>query len=99
MISAEAPIIFAKACEIFVLELTLRSWLQTEESKRRTLQKSDVAAAVGKTDTFDFLIDILPREDGKSGKRLEWQNDMRIPADPYYFNQFQQYNQVCVHFK
>jgi len=26
MISAEAPVLFAKACEIFILELTLRSW-------------------------------------------------------------------------
>ena len=70
MISAEAPIIFAKACEIFVLELTLRSWIHTEESKRRTLQKSDVASAVSKNDMFDFLIDIVPREDIK-GKRSE----------------------------
>eukprot|EP01047_Picozoa_sp_COSAG01_P002904 COSAG01_NODE_81_length_27820_cov_22.659753_20_plen_135_part_00 len=38
MISAEAPILFAKACEMFILELTLRSWYQTEEFKRRTLQ-------------------------------------------------------------
>jgi hypothetical protein len=26
MISAEAPVLFAKACEIFVLELSIRSW-------------------------------------------------------------------------
>lgn len=68
MISAEAPIIFAKACEIFILELTLRSWMQTEESKRRTLQKSDVAAAISKNDMFDFLIDIVPRDEFKSKK-------------------------------
>ena len=37
-ISAEAPIVFAKACELFILELTLRSWIHTEENKRRTLQ-------------------------------------------------------------
>ena len=43
MISAEAPIVFAKACEMFILELTLRSWRFTEENKRRTLQRSDVA--------------------------------------------------------
>lgn len=72
MISAEAPIIFAKACEIFILELTLRSWLHTEDSKRRTLQRSDVSAAIQKTDTFDFLIDIVPREDSRSmAKKLE----------------------------
>ncbi len=38
MISAEVPILFAKAAEIFIHELTLRAWLHTEESKRRTLQ-------------------------------------------------------------
>lgn len=63
MISAEAPIVFSKACEIFILELTLRSWIHTEENKRRTLQKSDVALAVSKADMYDFLIDIVPRDD------------------------------------
>ena len=38
MISAEAPILFAKACELFILELTLRAWMHTDENKRRTLQ-------------------------------------------------------------
>ena len=38
MISQEAPLLFAKAAEIFISELALRSWVQTEESKRRTLQ-------------------------------------------------------------
>ena len=34
--------------------------------KRRTLQKSDVAAAIGMSDMFDFLIDIVPREEDKA---------------------------------
>jgi len=37
MISAEAPILFAKACEIFITELTHRAWYHTEEVKRKTL--------------------------------------------------------------
>lgn len=65
MISAEAPVIFARACEMFILELTLRSWNHTEENKRRTLQKNDIAAAITRTDIFDFLVDIVPREDLK----------------------------------
>ncbi|KAL6198816.1 hypothetical protein ACLB2K_028604 [Fragaria x ananassa] len=65
MISAEAPVIFAKACEIFILELTLRSWIHTEENKRRTLQKNDIAAAISRTDVFDFLVDIIPRDELK----------------------------------
>ncbi|KAG0228070.1 hypothetical protein BGX31_006727 [Mortierella sp. GBA43] len=68
MISAEAPLIFDKGCEIFITELTLRAWIHAEENKRRTLQRSDIAAAITKTDMFDFLIDIVPREDSKTGK-------------------------------
>ena len=48
---------------VFIAELTCRAWLIAESNKRRTLQKSDVAAAIGLSDMFDFLIDILPRDD------------------------------------
>ncbi|KAH6568075.1 hypothetical protein BASA60_008782 [Batrachochytrium salamandrivorans] len=34
--------------------------MHTEENKRRTLQKSDVAMASSKSDMYDFLIDIVP---------------------------------------
>lgn len=61
MISAEAPIIFAKACEIFITELTMRAWCISEKNKRRTLQKADIAEALKQSDMFDFLIDIVPR--------------------------------------
>ena len=64
MISAEAPALFAKACEMFIIELTHRAWFHTEENKRRTLQRSDIAQSITKTDIFDFLIDIVPREEG-----------------------------------
>ncbi|KAF2773534.1 histone-fold-containing protein [Teratosphaeria nubilosa] len=63
MISAEAPILFAKGCDIFITELTMRAWIHAEENKRRTLQRSDIASALAKSDMFDFLIDIVPRED------------------------------------
>jgi nuclear transcription factor Y, gamma len=73
MISAEAPILFAKGCDIFITELTMRAWIHAEDNKRRTLQRSDIAAALAKSDMFDFLIDIVPREDsaghGSSSKR------------------------------
>lgn len=69
MISAEAPIIFAKAAELFIQEVTIRAWLHTEENKRRTLQKNDITLAISKYDEFDFLIDIVPREEKKSTKK------------------------------
>jgi nuclear transcription factor Y gamma len=61
MISAEAPALFAKACELFIIEITHRAWVFTEENRRRTLQRSDVATAIAQTDIFDFLIDIVPK--------------------------------------
>jgi nuclear transcription factor Y, gamma len=66
MISAEAPILFAKGCDIFITELTMRAWIHAEENKRRTLQRSDIASALAKSDMFDFLIDIVPREEANT---------------------------------
>ena len=58
MISAEAPVLFAKACEMFILELSLRANAAAEKSKRRTLQKEDVEAAIKQCLVFDFLVDL-----------------------------------------
>ncbi|KAJ9121547.1 hypothetical protein QFC22_002166 [Naganishia vaughanmartiniae] len=55
---------------IFIAELTCRAWLVAESHKRRTLQKSDVASAIGFSDMFDFLIDIVPREEAISKSEL-----------------------------
>ena len=68
MISAEAPVLFSKAAELFITELTLRAWIHTEDNKRRTLQRNDIAMAISKYDQFDFLIDIVPRDELKPHK-------------------------------
>uniref|UniRef100_A0A182XDT7 Nuclear transcription factor Y subunit gamma n=1 Tax=Anopheles quadriannulatus TaxID=34691 RepID=A0A182XDT7_ANOQN len=70
MISSDAPLLFAKATEIFIQELTLRAWLHTEHNKRRTLQRSDIAMAITKYDQFDFLIDIVPRDEIKGSWKV-----------------------------
>ncbi|KAI6702140.1 hypothetical protein NL676_011276 [Syzygium grande] len=59
MISGEAPIVFSKACELFIEELTRRSWTTTMQGKRRTLHKDDVVSAVVATDIFDFLVNLV----------------------------------------
>jgi len=61
MIASEAPILLGKACELLVKEITIRSWRHTERNRRRTLQKQDVHTAVGESEVYDFLIDIVPR--------------------------------------
>lgn len=68
MISSEVPALFAKACELFVLDLTTRAWLHTDNNNRRTLQRSDVTAAIARNEMFDFLIDIVPREEVDNGE-------------------------------
>lgn len=65
MISAEAPVLFAKACEIFILDLSLRAWAHVEHTsgsgpKRRTLQRNDIAQAIQNSELFDFLYQIIP---------------------------------------
>ncbi|KAJ0972564.1 hypothetical protein J5N97_020523 [Dioscorea zingiberensis] len=97
MISAEAPILFAKACELFILELTIRSWLHAEENKRRTLQKNDIAAAITRTDIFDFLVDIVPRDEIKEEGAMGMLGPAPVPGAassstaaagvPYYYTQ------------
>lgn len=80
MISAEAPILFAKGCDIFITELTIRAWIHAEENKRRTLQRSDIASALAKSDMFDFLIDIVPREEATHAKRSSHQTSHAGPS-------------------
>ena len=59
MIAGETPILFSKACELFIVELAYRSWIHTLENNRRTLQRCDIANAISRTDFYDFLIDIV----------------------------------------
>ncbi|KAL7339861.1 hypothetical protein BJY59DRAFT_697160 [Rhodotorula toruloides] len=61
MISSEVTILFEKACQIFIQELTARAHLVSMSAKRRTISRADVAQAVSRSDMFDFLIDIVPR--------------------------------------
>ncbi|XP_008545150.1 nuclear transcription factor Y subunit gamma isoform X2 [Microplitis demolitor] len=93
MISAEAPMLFSKAAEIFIHELTLRAWIHTEDNKRRTLQRNDIAMAITKYDQFDFLIDIVPRDELKQSK-AQADNVVRTSMNSdqvhYYFQLAQQ---------
>ena len=99
MISAEAPILFAKATEIFIHELTLRAWLHTEDNKRRTLQRNDIAMAISKFDQFDFLIDIVPREETKPRKEPDMKTHIVETQDQqqvYYVQIPQQQDQTTL---
>lgn len=62
MISADTPILFSKACELFILELTLRSWLQTDGSNRRTIEHADISRAIRQDELLQFLARAIPAE-------------------------------------
>ena len=99
MISAEAPILFAKGCDIFITELTMRAWIHAEENKRRTLQRSDIASALAKSDMFDFLIDIVPREEAashskRSGNQSTNTTSANVPPSSGVTNQMATPNNV-----
>ncbi|KAJ9147313.1 hypothetical protein P3X46_029487 [Hevea brasiliensis] len=81
MISAETPLLFSKACELFILELTLRAWLQTEVCKRRTLQRCDIARAIRTSHTLDFLAEVVPFDHHKDGETENCSDELEpLPA-------------------
>lgn len=49
---------------VFIAEITARAFIVADSNKRRTLSRADIAKALSKSDQFDFLIDIVPREEG-----------------------------------
>ncbi|KAH0830108.1 histone-fold-containing protein [Lanmaoa asiatica] len=51
----------------FISEITARAFIIADSNKRRTLSRADIAKALAKSDQFDFLIDIVPREEGLTG--------------------------------
>jgi len=51
------------ASKVFIAEITARAFIVADSNKRRTLSRADIAKALSKSDQFDFLIDIVPRDD------------------------------------
>lgn len=91
--------LFAKAVEVFIAELSLRAWVNTEENKRRTLQRNDISSGISKYDQFDFLIDIVPREEAKpvtQTKRADTNSGSILSQDQLqnYFFQLSQQQQL-----
>jgi hypothetical protein len=67
-ISYEAKALLAKATEILICELTIRCWalmrIQTKTRKnKRVIMPNDLSMAASGDPIFDFLIDILPRDE------------------------------------
>jgi nuclear transcription factor Y, gamma len=59
MVSSEAPIMIAKACEMFIHDLTLRAWINAQENTMSTIETINFYDAICHTDNYKFLI--MPR--------------------------------------
>lgn len=53
----------SSAKKVFIAEITARAFIVADSNKRRTLSRADIAKALSKSDQFDFLIDIVPRDE------------------------------------
>ena len=52
----------SKACEFFISELSVGSWLHARVQKRRTLLKKDVVVAASNMPLCNFLSAIMPTD-------------------------------------
>ncbi|XP_010485032.1 PREDICTED: nuclear transcription factor Y subunit C-5-like [Camelina sativa] len=68
MLAAEVAVVFSKASEMFIMDLTMRAWNHAQENKHRTIRGPDIAAAVGRTFTMDFLLDVVHEEEEPKAK-------------------------------
>ncbi|KAK4711972.1 hypothetical protein R3W88_006485 [Solanum pinnatisectum] len=68
MVSAHTTVLLSKAIEMFIMELTLRAWMQADQGKCRTLKRYDFARAIRDEEVFDFLSDIVPLQTYKVQK-------------------------------
>jgi histone H3/H4 len=80
MISGEAPVLMSKACELLIKDLSFRAWRHTERNRRRTLQRQDLHAAVGESEVYDFLIDIVPRVTSAPSPKVHHPPPSHIPS-------------------
>lgn len=58
MVASETPIIFARACQLFIHDITQRGWFEATDNDRKTVLKTDIHDAIGHCDAFDFLVDV-----------------------------------------
>jgi len=58
-----SPYLTHSSTPVFIAEITARAFIIADASKRRTLSRADISNALNKSDQFDFLIDIVPRDE------------------------------------
>lgn len=67
-VSAETPVLLARAIVMLVMDLTHVGWQVAKSGKRNTLLKGDVSKSVEAVPDFDFLVDVI---DGTLQRELQ----------------------------
>ncbi|CAA7406813.1 unnamed protein product [Spirodela intermedia] len=60
-ISAGTPLLFSKASELFIMEVTFRAWLHAEMSNRQSIEIIDIAGGISQVTTYSFLQNMIQR--------------------------------------
>lgn len=59
MVSSDSHVLLAKACDIFIEEVTLRAWRHTQSCSRNTIQSCDIYKALKQSVIYDELNDLV----------------------------------------
>ncbi len=71
MISIEAPILFSKACELFVMDLAFKAYFYCKRrGEKQVIDRIDLALAATESEAHDFLIDLITDEELQSLKQI-----------------------------
>ncbi|EOA25232.1 hypothetical protein CARUB_v10018545mg [Capsella rubella] len=62
MVSWKGPVLLAKASEMFIQEVTLRAWRQTQSRSRTTIRSCDIHAALRSSVIYNELVNLLSVE-------------------------------------
>ncbi|CAD6268042.1 unnamed protein product [Miscanthus lutarioriparius] len=87
MMTFDTPSFATKACEIFVQELSLRSWMCANSHHRDIILDSDIAEAIASMESYDFLNDVLCKHQGEHNsahhpKSIKKRNHNRLTDQP-----------------
>ncbi|CAA7055636.1 unnamed protein product [Microthlaspi erraticum] len=81
MVSSDTPVILAKACEIFIKELTLRAWMRTQSCSRRTIRTCEVSEAIRNSAVHSFLYRHVLFGSGSVTQQAEPERELFPPAN------------------
>ncbi|KAG7543724.1 Histone-fold [Arabidopsis thaliana x Arabidopsis arenosa] len=59
MVSSDSHVLLAKACDIFIEEVALRAWRNTQSCSRNTIQSCDIYKALKESVIYDELTDLV----------------------------------------